>query len=88
MLWGFFSFCGIFGIDAMICWVYGNSDTVFTQSESIWNENCNHISKKSCANKNIKPIFSSQQNTEPNKILKLRKCTILGNKARLEKDGA
>lgn len=91
MLWVFsstFSFYGIFGIHAMICWVCGNSDTVFTQSKSISNENSNHISKK----KNVVSIktektFSSQQNTELNKILKVRKCSILGNnKARLEKD--
>lgn len=71
----------------MICWVCGNSDTVFTQSKSISNENSNHISKKKNVSIKTEKTFSSQQNTELNKILKLRKCSILGNnKARLEKD--
>lgn len=43
--------------------------------------------KKNVVSIKTEKTFSSQQNTELNKILKLRKCSILGNnKARLEKD--
>lgn len=43
--------------------------------------------KKNVVSIKTEETFSSQQNTELNKILKLRKCSILGNnKARLEKD--
>lgn len=43
--------------------------------------------KKNVVSIKTEKTFSSQQNTELNKILKVRKCSILGNnKARLEKD--
>lgn len=43
--------------------------------------------KKNVVSIKTEKTFSSQQNTELNKILKLRKCSILGNnKARLERD--